>query len=275
MDEKNLSTNYVPLMPPYQIIKYGQEIGLQIGTLIATRAVDGDKNHPFRIETHSYPVVAYENKETAPLGQNLFSSCFMEGVVWNRVELRDVSTVCLSTSHLSWHEFLMFLCRDMDRTGWDAAPDVDSIVKLHALGVSIDPIPEGVHTINLQFSEIFSMKVIEGSPGDHLIFRAVFKEEKLEETAMEIQRQLALYRMNLYMVSDREAWKPLKVRFDSVFDELRPLVDMLNAWGDNRQGDGRFMVDAYNDYDDPDEVRAFEEHMNDINNPYKQGKAAD
>ena len=35
------------------------------------------------------------------------------------------------------------------------------------------------------------------------------------------------------------------------------------------------MVDAYNDYDDPDEVRAFEEHMNDINSPYKQGKAAD
>ena len=66
MDNKIVSTTYVPLQPPYQIIKYGKDIGMQIGTLIATSQLKGDKDQPFKVETHSYPVVTYGSKEKAP-----------------------------------------------------------------------------------------------------------------------------------------------------------------------------------------------------------------
>lgn len=67
MTDDIFSTSYVTLQPPFQIIKYGHDIGMQIGTLIVTKQTEGNEIHPFKIETHSYPVVAYENKEIMPL----------------------------------------------------------------------------------------------------------------------------------------------------------------------------------------------------------------
>ena len=115
MENQNISSTCMPLLPPYQIIKYGHDIGMQIGTLILTKLVENDEKHSFRIETHSYPIVAYENKETIPQNKSLFSHNFMEGVVWNRVELKKVSTVCFCNSHLSWSEFVNILWDDNDR----------------------------------------------------------------------------------------------------------------------------------------------------------------
>ena len=36
MDNKIVSTAYVPLQPPYQIIMYDHDVAMQIGTLIVT-----------------------------------------------------------------------------------------------------------------------------------------------------------------------------------------------------------------------------------------------
>ena len=41
MENKIVSTTYVPLQPPYQIIKYSGAIAMQIGTLIVTIQKDG------------------------------------------------------------------------------------------------------------------------------------------------------------------------------------------------------------------------------------------
>ena len=95
--DSRVRTTYVPLQPPYQIIKYGKDVGMQIGTLIATVPALIEEDSSFQIETHSFPVVTYGNKEKAPKNKHLFDKDFSEGVVWNRVELRDVSTICLST----------------------------------------------------------------------------------------------------------------------------------------------------------------------------------
>ena len=59
MEQKIVSTAYAPLQPPYQIIKYDHDVAMQIGTLIVTVQKGGKE---YQIETHSHPVVAYENK---------------------------------------------------------------------------------------------------------------------------------------------------------------------------------------------------------------------
>ena len=91
MEQKTISTTYVPLQYPYQIIKYKKDIAMQIGTLIVTVQKGGNADGlDYHIETHSHPVVTYDNKEnTKPNGQ-LSKYQFLEGVVWNNVEVKDV-----------------------------------------------------------------------------------------------------------------------------------------------------------------------------------------
>jgi len=114
MDNKIVSTTYVPLQPPFQIIKYGLDIAMQIGTLIVTIQKEGDpKGLGYEIETHSHPVVSYENKDKVDLNHQLSAYHFLEGAVWNFVEVKDVTTICLSNSILSWQEYIDFLWRDI------------------------------------------------------------------------------------------------------------------------------------------------------------------
>ena len=44
MENQITSTTYVPLQPPFQIIKYARDIAMQIGTLIVTIQKEGDMN---------------------------------------------------------------------------------------------------------------------------------------------------------------------------------------------------------------------------------------
>ena len=67
MDNKIVSTAYVPLQPPYQIIKYDHDVAMQIGTLIVTIQKGGKD---YQIETHSHPVVSYENKDREGMSNN-------------------------------------------------------------------------------------------------------------------------------------------------------------------------------------------------------------
>ena len=76
MNKEDFSTTYVPLQPPYQIIKYGKDIGMQIGTMIASRHIEGDGDEAFHIETHSYPVVTYTNKNSVRGNRILFHYSF-------------------------------------------------------------------------------------------------------------------------------------------------------------------------------------------------------
>ena len=100
MDHKIVSTAYVPLQPPYQIIKYDQDVAMQIGTLIVTIQKGAEA---YQIETHSHPVVAYENKEKPELVNNeLTNHQFMDGAVWSNVVVKDVTTVCLAGATLTW-----------------------------------------------------------------------------------------------------------------------------------------------------------------------------
>ena len=137
MDHKIVSTAYVPLQPPYQIIKYDQDVAMQIGTLIVTIQKGGKD---YQIETHSHPVVSYENKNRDGMADNqLTNHQFLEGAVWNNVEVRDVTTVCLSGATLTWKQFLEVLEYESFARRYSSTPDVISYWGLKKLGVRVLP----------------------------------------------------------------------------------------------------------------------------------------
>lgn len=137
MDHKIVSTAYVPLQPPYQIIKYDQDVAMQIGTLIVTIQKGGKE---YQIETHSHPVVSYENKDRDGLADNqLTGHQFLEGAVWNNVEVRDVTTVCLTGATLTWKQFLEILEHESLFYMLRRIPETDLYWRLKKLGVSVLP----------------------------------------------------------------------------------------------------------------------------------------
>lgn len=146
MDNKIVSTTYVPLDPPYQIIKYSRDIAMQIGTLIVTIQKEGNENGlGYKIETHSHPVVSYENKFKAKPNHQLSSYNFLEGAVWNNVEVKDVTTICLTNAILPWREYVDFLWRDISRSR-AVQPMIPAIWSLDKLCGGVEP-PMAQHYI--------------------------------------------------------------------------------------------------------------------------------
>lgn len=234
--ENNISTTYVPLQPPYQIIKYGKDIGMQIGTLIVVKEpskqvpVGNRSSRSLRIETHSYPVVTYGNKLKASKDKHLFEKDFTEGVVWNRVELRHVSTICLSDSHLPWKEFIDMLWSDISRTSYQSAPDIDSLSALCDLGVMVEPLSSGTYVLHIQTycgDEIPTM--VRTDREDPLAIN-VFLKDDLDAMVSDIRSQVNAYIVNMIFHLPSGKGRPHRFQFEYTTDEeiLKPLVDKLN-----------------------------------------------
>lgn len=106
-----INTSYVPLEQPFRVIEYNGTLGIQIGTLIVTKELEGEE---YAIEAHSHPVVSYVNnsalkgkkKKTAWLHYDA-----VEGVVWENVEVGQVNTMARIGEEISWEEFTNF-CRE-------------------------------------------------------------------------------------------------------------------------------------------------------------------
>lgn len=237
MDNKIVSTTYVPLQPPYQIIKYGKDLGMQIGTLIATSQVKGDKDQPFKVETHSYPVVTYGSKERAPKDKHLFGKVFMEGVVWNRVELRDVSTICLSDSHLKWQEFIDYLWEDIARTSQRADPHIDSLRDLLDLGVDIQPLSPTKQILHIQsYCDDNPGYMLRTSRDDILALNTVYFP-CIEEMAYKLLSQVWKYEMIMILSGNYKKRWELEFTTDEEF--LQPIVDEMNKQSKRKYKAGR------------------------------------
>ena len=230
MENKIVSTTYVPLQPPYQIIKYSGDIAMQIGTLIVTIQKEGNINGMgYHIETHSHPVVSYDNKFKAELNRQLSSSQFLEGAVWNNVEVKDVTTICLTSTRLPWQEFIDFLWRDIDRRLCVAQPSVAAYWWLDRLCGGVEPPKFGEYTVHF---EIYNHNKVQGEnipvvrsrAGDLFALHAQATDE--EEMYMTIRREIANYIM---VIRNRQRpTSDLKITFETDTPECEHLVEMLN-----------------------------------------------
>lgn len=140
-----IQTSYVPLEHPYQIIEYNGTMGIQIGTLIVTRDLSEEKGE-YAIETHSHPVVSYVNNRIHPDLKHPRTISLpkpFEGVVWNHVELNQVSTVVREDETLSWIDFMDYckklMMYDLDIHYQDINYMIfESYAKLMDWGIDID-----------------------------------------------------------------------------------------------------------------------------------------
>lgn len=248
MDNKIVSTTYAPLQPPYQIIKYGKEVGMQIGTLIATVQLEGDEKQAFRIETHSYPVVTYQNKEAVSKDEHLFEKYFMEGVVWDRVELGKVSTICISDSHLPWQEFIDVLWSDIWKSGYQTKPAIYLFHKLKEFGVKVDPMPSGNHEVHIQTYCGDEKEVMVRTDRTDVMALNVLMTENDQQMADQIASQIMDYLFSFTLSQNKPKDKWL-LKFTTEEDILKPLVELLNHPKKKRILLGRevFAVQPYED----------------------------
>ncbi len=245
----SISTTFVPLHEPYQIIKYGREIGMQIGTLIATKQINASDESSFQIETHSYPVVTYSSKSHVPEDVQLFDEVFMEGVVWNKVELKNISTICLSNSILSWDEFINFMWEDMRRYEYKAGPQVSAYHNLSKLGVEIDCLPSGTFTINLITDSEDGETYFVRSTRDDILALNIPLNQDIDSMSTDLSFQVFQYKTVLLQSGQYDSKDKLVIKYASKEDMLKPLVDILNN-KNKRNLFGSFSVKAITTYDD-------------------------
>ena len=247
MDQKIVSTAYVPLQPPYQIIKYDRDVAMQIGTLIVTIQKGGKD---YQIETHSHPVVSYENKEKEGMADNqLTRHQFLEGAVWNNVEVRDITTVCLTGATLTWEQFLEVLEYETFLSEYNIIPDVSIYWGLKKLGVKVLPPEVRKCTVNLGLriqpeesglalqSEVSSGLFLNVSVAeeDHVFFNHkkhnwcsdAWKDDAF--TWQEITAQLYDYRHILRDLLFNEGITHFTVQYTTDDERFQNIIDNLNT----------------------------------------------
>ena len=229
MENQITSTTYVPLQPPYQIIKYSGDVAMQIGTLIVTIQKEGNANGlGYSIETHSHPVVAYENKINMDKSRQLSAHVLLEGAVWNYVEVKDVTTVCMNDSRLTWDEFMDFLAYDVERRFCVGQPTVAMYWRLQDLCLGVEPPLMIEHIVHLETRQPLrddGVTVVRSRAGSVLCLNAPADNE--DEMWRIITNELQNY---MYIIRNRQRPnKSFHITFQTDEERFRTLVDRLNS----------------------------------------------
>ena len=229
--ENRISTTYVPLNPPYQIIKYSGAIAMQIGTLIVIlqKKINNDGKE-YEIETHSHPVVVYENKANIAVDIQLSNYSFMEGAVWNHVEVKDITTICLSNSKLSWEEFVAFLQKDViRRTPTIALTSPAAYWFINNLCKGIDRPYEGEYVIHIEERPAekdyeWPHLVLRSRPGDLLALNASL--ESLDIAKSMLNTELTNY--SYVLRNGRQPTKNFIITFSTEDSRFHDIIQYLN-----------------------------------------------
>lgn len=226
MKEKIISTTYAPLEAPYQMIGYGATLGMQIGTLIVT-ATDEDCE-TYAIRTHSHPVVAYANKRDGGYRKKRFALPIMEGVVWDQVELRDVTTICMvDEQRMSWQKYHDYLFNDLRMHYYSYPFSLNSFILLKDFGIQVEWPEAGDYTIRLEKYANTDDDLIVRSTQDSVFVMAIHHSDP------ESMENGLLLQLKAYYASMRFGRKPsgrvIRLTFSTFDPELEPIVAKLNA----------------------------------------------
>ena len=233
MDHKIVNTAYVPLQPPYQIIKYDQDVAMQIGTLIVTIQKVGETDESnYKISTHSHPVVSYENKDRDGMDDNqLTNHQFLEGAVWNNVEVRDVTTVCLAGATLTWKQFLEVLEYESFLHMYRTVPDVKIYWGLKKLGVRVLPPEERecIVQLGLRIQQEESGLSLQSEESSQLFLNVSVAEDETDQTHIFYKKEKQTWYSDAWK-EEADVWRQLTYQ---LFDYRHVLRDLLFNEKDN------------------------------------------
>ncbi len=218
------STNYIPLQPPYRIIKHGNKIGVQIGIQMVTYS----GGSPQRTETHNYPAVAAEDRITPSGNKEISFDSLSDFEVWDNVETKRVSVLGIAGVPLSWMNFIKILWHDHDRMNNRIARinKVFIYKKIVKYNKSQELPSPGIYSIHLHTESSESTPQVVCSARDDVF--ALYVEWTDDQMVLEKRLLDDLHEYLLILSPGRSArfWV-LKYKTDE--DRLRPLVDRLNA----------------------------------------------
>jgi hypothetical protein len=222
--DKIVSTTYVPLQPPFKIIKHGNKIGVQIGTQRITIA----GGSPFRVENRNYPVVAAEDRIKALRDNKLSFDSSCEGDVWDNVESKEVSVLCELGTQLRWMDFIKILWHDHSRL----SNRCEQIQKVHIFKKIIKyngsqelPSP-GLHTIHLLTETSGGTPEVVCSARDDVFALNVKWTDDVVALEQSIVNDLMEY---LLILSPNRSACWWRMTYETEEEQLRPLIDRLNA----------------------------------------------
>ena len=225
MDKQNVSNTYVPLKPPFKIIKHGPKIGVQIGT---HRVIVAGGN-PFRTETHDYPVVAAENRIAALKNSDFHVDGSCDGEVWDNVETKHVSVLCETGISLKWQQFIEILWHDHARYG-DIRQPINKVLIYEKIIKNIIsmmlPSPD-LYTIHLytESSTEGTPEVVRSARDDVFALNVVWTDD-LDELENRLIRDLKTY---LLILSPNRSTNYWHMHYETEEERLLPLVERLNA----------------------------------------------
>ena len=225
--ETQITSNFIPLQPPYPVIKHLYKIGVQIG--IQTVTVAGGT--PFKIETHRYPVVAAEDDKKLSSIKDLsqLGGAAATPVVWDNVDPNDVLVLFNLNAELNWTDLIKLLWEDQAKY---ADPrqllQTHMLMKLSSYCRSITLNAPGSCPIHLSLvTEADGTPLAVSSKHDDLF--ALYALWDDDPAAMEGS---ILNILQDYLLFFQQKWHirwPCLLRYESTDERLSLLVERLNA----------------------------------------------
>lgn len=247
-----VSTHYAPLHPPYPVIYSNGEVAMQIATLITVEGLEEPPadaprrlSHmnfptmmPYRIRTHSHPVVSYGNKQAGTFTASMEPNDWSEGIVWDHVELRDVTTLAHVYFEADGSTELNVATRLITLATQERLHDMLNGQQRFSMTKVLHSLKRIMPTnlILNHFKTAGSLFLLKGGlrPGESSIISnhnfvpglsiAVKQEDTLEATLEAVKMQVEDY-LNA-ISANREQ---VRIEFKYRDEELRPLIDSLNA----------------------------------------------
>ena len=244
---KIINSHYVSLQPPYPIIYCNGEIGMQIATLIVLEGRDpaesqpyGNRLAPYFIHSHSHPVVSYGNKFAAELTDFPEPNDWSEGIVWDRVEMKDVTVLCYATERpvIPHPRLEMLVSSERYRNAYrnennfklstmlqrSSRFNIESSLAEKFKGVPLEPKIK-VTFIKQTPNSVFLYGLKEGyAPYLDILLRWSDDIDKMEEILRyqidDYRAAIAPHQLHFTFDSREEEWKPLAERMNKVYSQL-------------------------------------------------------
>lgn len=225
--ETQITSNFIPLQPPYPVIKHLYKIGVQIG--IQTVTVAGGT--PFKIETHRYPVVAAEDDKKLSSIKDLsqLGGAAATPVVWDNVDPNDVLVLFNLNAELNWTDLIKLLWEDQAKFA-----DPRQLLQTHML-MKLSSYCRSI-TLNAPGSCPIHLSLVTDADGTPLAVSSkhddLFALYALWDDDPAAMEGSILNILQDYLLFFQQKWHirwPCLLRYESTDERLSQLVERLNA----------------------------------------------